>query len=272
MSASQAWAIDICNENERGKISGALKAGEAISFGLTAVIFSQIALNFGYRTIFPITAVAIVLFLILPLITTEAKIQRKKEKILKKVIIEFRKKTTQLVAILGPVISIGGGITIIAAPIFARIFLELNVAQIGIISAVAILLGIPSSYIGGYLADRTGRKKTIYIALIPQIFLFISLVFFDSIWILLPYFIILFLGHFITASYLAMSMDITNKNIAATQFSMFMSIANIGYFAGSTITGVLITNIGFDGLFIILALINIPSLLLLRYIKLKSRN
>jgi PAT family beta-lactamase induction signal transducer AmpG len=270
MSASSAWAIDICNENERGKASGALKAGEAISFGLTAVIFSQIALNYGYRIIFPITAVGILIFLFLPFITNEEKIRRKREKIFKKVIIEFRNKTTQLVAIFGPIISISGGITIIAAPIFASEFLKLNVAQIGIVSATGLLIGIPASYIGGYLADKKGRKNTMYIAIFPSIILFFSLIFFDDILILLPYFIIIFLGHFVTASLLAVYMDATNKKIAATQFSLFVSIANIGYFGGSAVTGILIKNFGFDGLFITLALINIISLLYLRNIKLKS--
>jgi len=271
MSASSAWAIDICSENERGKASGALKAGEAISFGLTAVVFSQIALNFGYRIIFPITAVGIFLFLILPLITNEVKIKRKREKISSKVIAELRKKTTQLIAILGPIISISGGITIIAAPIFASEFLKLNVAQIGIVSAIGLLIGIPSSYIGGYLADKKGRKQTMYIAIIPNTILFLSLIFFEDILILLPYFIIIFLGHFVTASLLAMYMDATNKKIAATQFSLFVSIANIGYCGGSAITGILIKNIGFNGLFIILALTNIISLLYLRYMKLESK-
>jgi len=270
MSASSAWAIDICSENDRGKASGALKAGEAISYGLTAVIFSLIALNFGYRIIFPITSAGILLFLILPFITNEVKIKRKKEKIFKKVIFEFRKKTTQFVAILGILLSLGGGIIIIGAPIFARVFLELNVAQIGIVSAAGLLLGIPGSYIGGYLADKKGRKKTFYIALIPQTFLFVSLVFFDSILILLPYYIIIFIGHFNTASYLATSMDITNKKITATQFSLLLSIANIGYFGGSVVTGYLIAKIGFDSLFLLLALINIPIILLLRYTKIKK--
>lgn len=267
MSASSAWAIDICSENERGKASGALKAGEAISFGLTAVVFSLISLNYGYSIVFPITSIGILLFLILPFITKEVKIKRKKEKIFSKVVAELRKKTTQLIAFLGPVISIGGGITIIAAPIFASEFLKLNVAQVGIISAVGLLIGVPSSYIGGFLADKIGRKKTIYIAIIPSVFLYLLLIFIESLWILVPYYILIFLGGFITATLLTMYMDVTNKEIAATQFSLLLSIANIGYFGGSSIAGILISSIGFDGLFLILALLLIPSLIILRFIK-----
>ena len=64
-----------------------------------------------------------------------------------------------------------------------------------------------------------------------------------------------------------MFMDVTNKKIAATQFGIFLSLGNIGYFGVIAATGIIIASVGFDGLFLILALLLIPSLIIMRIIK-----
>jgi predicted MFS family arabinose efflux permease len=271
LSAAAAWAIDICPSNERGKINGSMKAGEAISFGLTALIFSLIAQQYGFTIIFFLTGFMLLLFLVLPFIATEEKIVREKQKIGSLLLVELKKKLTKVVILFGPLVSIAGGMAIFVAPIFARSFLHLDVYQVGIVSAIGILIGVPGSYVGGYLADKVGRIKILAYALVLSIFLYIVLIFIDTLWILIPYFILIFIGAFITASLLALYMDITNPRIGATQFSLFTGIANIGYIGGSIISGTLIALLGFDGVFVFMGVSLLPSLIVLYFIDINKK-
>jgi MFS family permease len=267
LSAAAAWAIDICPINERGKINGSMKAGEAISFGLTALIFSLLAQQLGFTIIFLITGSLLLLFFVLPFIVTEEKIIREKQRIGCLLIGELKKKLTKFILLFGPFVSIAGGMAIFVAPIFARTFLRLDVYQVGIVSAFGILIGVPGSYIGGYLADKAGRIKTLTFAISLSILLYIVLIFIDTILILIPYFILIFIGAFITTSLLALYMDVTNPQIGATQFSLFTGVANVGYIGGSIMSGTLIALLGFDGVFIFMGCSLIPSIIILYFIK-----
>ena len=244
-----------------------MKAGEAISFGFTALIFSMIAQQLGFPIIFLITVLFLLLFLILPFIVTEEKIIREKQRIGHLLFEELKKKLTKIILLFGPFVSIAGGMAIFVAPIFARTVLQLSVFQVGIVSALGILIGVPGSYIGGYLTDKVGRIRTLAFAIILSILLYIVLVFIDTIWILVPYFILIFIGAFITASLLALYMDITNPQIGATQFSLFTGVANIGYIGGSIISGTVIALLGFDGVFIFMGCSLLPSVIILYFIK-----
>jgi PAT family beta-lactamase induction signal transducer AmpG len=271
LSAAAAWAIDICSPNERGKINGSMKAGEAISFGLTALLFSLLAQQLGFPFIFLITGSLLLCFLVLPFFSAEEKRVRERQKISHLLLKELKKKVTTLILVFGPFVSIAGGISIFVAPIFARTFLKLDVFQVGIVSASGILIGVPGSYIGGYFADKIGRIKTLTYVLVLSIFLYIVLVFIDTIWILVPYFILIFVGAFITAGLLALYMDVTNPQIAATQFSFFTGVANVGYIGGSIISGTLIALLGFDGVFLVMGGSLLPALLILYIIAINMK-
>ena len=204
-----------------------MKAGEAISFGLTALLFSLLAQQLGFTLIFLITGSLLLLFLVLPFLAAEEKRVRERQKIGHLLLEELKKRFTTLILVFGPFVSIAGGMAIFVAPIFARTFLQLGVFQVGIVSAFGILIGVPGSYIGGYFADKVGRIKILTYTIILSILLYIALIFFDTIWILVPYFTLIFVGAFITASLLALYMDVTNPQIGATQFSFFTGIAKI---------------------------------------------
>jgi predicted MFS family arabinose efflux permease len=267
LSAAAAWAIDIFPITEKGKINGSMKAGEAISFGVTALIFTFLAQQLGFSIIFLITGFLLLLFLVVPYIITEEIIIRERQRISHLLFEELKKKLTKFTLLFGPFVSIAGGIAIFVAPIFTRTVLQLDVFQVGIVSASGILIGIPGSYLGGYLTDRVGRIKTLAFAIILSIFFYIVLVFIDTIWILIPYFVLIFIGAFITTGLLALYMDVTNPQIGATQFSFFTGVANVGYIGGSIMSGTLIALLGFDGIFIFMGCSLIPSVIILYFIK-----
>ncbi len=271
-SAADAWAIDICQENERGKINGAMVAGASIGGSSSAIILAFLAEKYGFNNIFLMSGFLILLILIIPLILQEIKKVKKQEKVTPLLIKEFSKKRTQLISLFALITVIGGGLFIFVVPQFAINVLKLSLSQIGIISATAPLVIIPGGLIGGAISDRWNRKKTIYAFAIPSIIIIFSIIFVKEFLILLVfYFARGFLASGKDAASNAMYMDVTNPKISATQFSMFNSITSLGIIGSGAFAGLLIAVTGYTGSFIFISLILIPPLFLLYFIKLNHQ-
>jgi len=69
-----------------------------------------------------------------------------------------------------------------------------------------------------------------------------------------------------------MAMDVTNPKVAATQFSIFMSIANTGEWIAASMSGTLVVMLGFSRVFLYSAWVFGPALLLLYFIRLKTKD
>ena len=69
------------------------------------------------------------------------------------------------------------------------------------------------------------------------------------------------------SAYLALAMDITNPRVGATQFSIITSIANLGEWFGTTISGGLVVMLGFNRVFLYSALALGPALLILYFMR-----
>jgi predicted MFS family arabinose efflux permease len=69
---------------------------------------------------------------------------------------------------------------------------------------------------------------------------------------------------------MALSMDITNPKVGATQFSILMGMGNLGIILAGAASGSLYVMLGFNRMFLYAALIFGPSLLLLYFIRFKK--
>jgi MFS family permease len=140
-----------------------------------------------------------------------------------------------------------------------------------LIGVVALFIGtIPGSILGGIMADKIGRKKTLYV--------FLTLIFITSI---LPlflfyydlFFVIVYIGLLsffwsaMTAANWAMVMDVINPKIGAAQHEIMCSIANAGEMAVSAAAGTLFIILGFPNIYLIPAIIIIPAFITLIPIK-----
>jgi predicted MFS family arabinose efflux permease len=67
-----------------------------------------------------------------------------------------------------------------------------------------------------------------------------------------------------------MFMDITNPKVGAAQYSILSGLTNVGEMGGMSLSGTLITNLGFSRVFLYSGWIYGPILLILYFIKLKS--
>ena len=127
------------------------------------------------------------------------------------------------------------------------------------------------SIFGGILADRFGRKTTLYLLIFSSI-LFTALLIFSNSWeyFTLIYCIVGFLQGGYTAPICAMFMDVTNPRIGAAQYSIFISLFNFGIMIGMTISGSLYVMLGISRVFLYSAWVFGPVLLILYFIRLKK--
>jgi len=271
--SADAWAIEISCEKERGKINGAMYAGQNIGLASGAALLPFIAQNISYPAVFTIASVIVLLIIIFPLFIKENKIKKIRKKFGKILISEFKKKIVILIAIFAVLLKLSEGLILIVAPIFMNINLQLDITQVGLITMIFMIAMAFGSLTGGTLADKWGRKKSLYLFIFVSIIFSASLIFSNN-WqnFTFLYSILGFLQGGYTSVFLAMCMDVTNPQIGATQFSIFTSLSNFGTLGLEFISGTLFVMLGFTRLFLYSAWIFGPALLVLYIIRLKPIN
>jgi MFS family permease len=271
--SSDAWAIEIGLEKELGKINGSMFAGQYAGMAVGSSVLGSIAQFYGYKITFLSASLIVVLIIIFPLLIKENKKKIKYQKRIKILLGEFKKKQTQLLAALPPFLNINKGLLLIVIPIYMKVGLNLEIAQIGLIVAIFPITSAFGSIVGGAISDKWTRKNTLYLFIWGSIVCSALLITADF-WIILAiiYGIIGFLqGGYMTVK-CAMLMDITNPQVGATQFSILTSLGNAGMLAGESVSGILVAAIGFTRTFLYSAWIFGPSLLILHFVKRKNKS
>jgi MFS family permease len=152
-----------------------------------------------------------------------------------------------------------------------KIGLQLEIVQIGLITAIFPAATIMGALIGGTMADRWGRKITLYVFIGTSIVFSASLILANTWQILAIIFgMIGFLRGGYYASSMAMVMDVTNPKIGATQYSVLTATFNVGEMSGQMMSGSLVAMLGFSRVFLYSAWVFGPALLILHFIKLKK--
>jgi len=269
--SADAWAIEITHENERGKINGAMFTGQFAGLAIGSILLAMIANISGYNTAFIIAGLIIIIIVIYPLFVKYIIISKEHQKVGSLLVKEFKKKTTQLIALFAPIVAISYGFLQFAIPLFSKIILNLDIAQIGVIVGINSAMIAVGSLIGGGITDKFGRKTSLYIFIGMSIF-FSALLIMSTSWQILAFFYGVFgflIGGYTTAIS-TMCMDITNPKIGATQYSLLMSLFNIGELAGAMVVGSLIVLLGFSRVFLYSAWVFGPALLILYFIRPKK--
>ena len=151
-----------------------------------------------------------------------------------------------------------------------KIVFHFDIAQMGLIFAIFPIATAAGSLVGGGMCDRYGRKKILSFFIVLSLICSALLIFVTSWEMLIILFAII---NFLSGSYLtvifALMMDITNPRIGGVQFSFLTSIINTGYTVGETISGSMISMLGFIRVFLYSAWFLGPVLLMLYFMKIK---
>ena len=269
--SADAWAIELSKKHERGKINSAMFSGLFIGMAVGSALLTYIAQEFGYNIAFLSTGIIVILIILFPLSVKDPRIIKKRPKMGKLLIKEFRKKTTQMVTIFGPLLLISIGLLTLTFPLYLSEGINLEISHIGLIVAISPVATIFGALIGGPMSDKYGRKLPLYIFILGS-GLFTAAIILSNAWIALAvvFGIIGFLrgGYYVVIN--ALLMDITNPKIGATQFSILTSVANVGELSGRMFGGTLIALLGYHRVFLYAALVFGPALIILYLIKLEK--
>jgi PAT family beta-lactamase induction signal transducer AmpG len=269
--SADAWAIDVSTDKDRGKINGAMFAGQYGAWAIGAAFYPYIGSQYGYHSVYLINALLILFILLFPILIKENIRRKIKEKITSLLVTEFKKKTVLLVALFSPLVFMNEGIMSFIIPLYMRDGLGLSDVQIGLIAMILPVFLAFGSLFGGVVTDKIGRKSALYLFICGNIVCTASLIFADSWWKLsVIYGMIGFLmgGHSTVSC--ALFMDVTNPRIGATQYGIFTGIANVGLNGAGMITGTLAITLGFTRTFLYAAWVFGPALLVLYFIHIKK--
>jgi MFS family permease len=271
--SADAWAIEISKEKERGKINGAMFAGQNVGVAFGAILLPFFSESVGYQAVFSISALIVFLIIIFPMIIKDIKIVKTRQKVGRILVNEFKKKISLLVAFLGLLLALPIGLLTLVAPIYMNINLQLDITQIGLITMGFTLSSAVGSFFGGIITDKWGRKKSLYLLIILSI-VFSAMLVFSNNWqnFVLVFGSIGFLQGGYFASFMAIAMDVTNPRVGATQFSIFTGLGNFGMLGLMMISGTLYVMLGSFRLFLYSALLFGPALLILYFLRYKLKN
>jgi len=267
--SADAWAIQITKPEERGKVNSAMFSGLFGGAAIGSLLLSYIAQNINFEMSFIVSGFIVILTIIFPLIVREVKEYKKRPKIGKLLIIEFKKKNTILGTLLGLTSGINFGLVLLILPEYMLNVLDLDVAQTGIITMISTVGIILGSVVGGSMADKYGRKITLYIFLTGAL-VFTALLITANTWenLVIIYTIFgFFQGGSIYSALMALFMDITNPKIGATQFSILTSFANFGEIGLGMFSGMVAIMLGYRRLFLYAAILIGLSILILYLIE-----
>jgi MFS family permease len=267
--SADAWAIQTTKTNQRGKVNAAMYTGLFVGTGIGGILFAFIATYYGFEMVFVTTSVLIFLSIIFALFVKEKKIEIQRRLIKPLIIKEFKKRNTQIVALLGVVVTLNYGMFRFIIPEFMTNVLLLDKIQVGFLTAVYPITIVIGVVIGGISSDKWGRQKILYISLVGLLITSTLLIIADT-WEKLAI-INTFMGILTGASSFsalpALMMDITNPKIGGSQYAYLTSIANFGIVSISMISGSLIIILGYTRFFLYTALTVGISLLILYFVK-----
>jgi len=144
---------------------------------------------------------------------------------------------------------------------------SISTTQAGFLTAVWGLGVVLGGITGGRLTDRLGHARATQVAMIMALAAIVPLAFIPSAWLAWGLVAVFGLAYgFYETVYFAISMNYTDRRIAASMFALLMAVANIGTGIGLGISGALVDSLGYPITFIILAGLNLLAIPLLTMI------
>ena len=144
------------------------------------------------------------------------------------------------------------------------------------LSATGYLLsGVLGMVVGGALAARLGRERTITLVGIVLAVAALAFALLPLLWpirtVMSAYILVwLALDVLITIAFLSLAMALCGKRVAATQFAIYMAVSNLGLSGGSALVGPLETVIGYRGIFFSVVVCTLAAIVLLQFLNLRA--
>ncbi|MGC9357668.1 MAG: MFS transporter, partial [Anaerolineae bacterium] len=260
-STTDGLAIDATPRDEQGTVQGIMVGGRAAAFILLSLIFGALVQRQGYRIVFPIIGLSMLLPLLWVLRVREPDRRDPATLFQWSAFRVLGRPRFLIFAAYAVVYSLGsfgvdGLVTYFMSDSFGAT--EATIGQYGALRGAGAVVGALG---GGLLIDRIGRRRSAYgaILLISVAAALIGAATGASllVWLGLLWGII---WAFQETIFFALAMDIADPRIAASMFAIMMGISNLGSAVADGAATALSNDLGFATVFWILAGVNLLTL------------
>jgi len=289
--ATDGMAIDVVPQQEQARANGIMWGSKTIGNALSLIVGTSLINIIGFSTAVASLSVAVALIMLVPIFFRE----RPGEKLMPwtKGEISEASKTSQLeswseifrnllkVVMLPSTIIMGiasvlfgtmAGLMDTLLPVFTIQELDwTNTSYSQVYSTSRIIGGFLGLFVGGALVDFFGKRRMSSVYFIFLILTFTSFAFLPTLWNkdLMVYIFILsyYAGYtFLSIAIFAICMQLCWSTVAATQFTLFMALSNMGRAWGSGLLGPLKENMTWDQIFLWIAILPLFALIFIQFI------
>ncbi len=277
-----ALAVDLLPEQERGFANGLMYGGSYLGVMFGGAGLSTLLGSSSLEVALLAQAVALGAIMMLPLLlrerpgdalfslrTRERVANVPRPNLLKNLLKAFSRRSPLVAAVLAIC-------SILAAQTLGAVFTVLLMKKLGwkqeefgqMMGGLPLVLGLSGSVVGGWLADRVGHKRMVAIASVLLGLTFLAFGLGASMWgdgnFIYAYVCAqeLFLGT-LSASLFALLMGVSWPAVAASQFTAYMALSNLGRTLGSKLAGPLTESLGTAGTYLGLGAFQIAVIFLL---------
>lgn len=289
--ATDGMAVDIVPIDEQARANGLMWGSKTIGSAMSMVMGTTLISILGFSTAIPLISIATAFIILAPIFFRE----RPGEKIMpwtagepsensKNIQSEswaeiikslFKVAILPSSLILAVAFFIEGameGVIDTLLPVFTIQNLDwTDISYSQAYSTTKVIGGIFGMLIGGVLVDIYGEKKMLTIYLSAFVLLFGIMGVSSSFWkndIVIFGFILVYLllSTFIAISFFASAMKLCWKTVAATQFTLYMTVSNMGSTIGNGLLGTLKEHLSWSTIFLVMAIIPIVIIIMIQFL------
>ena len=150
-----------------------------------------------------------------------------------------------------------------------------DTAYSGLTGTALMTGGMISIVFGGFILSRIGRIRAFQVLCLAAAALGVLLAvapWLGNVDVAIKAYRIVYmiLDTLIIVAFIAVAMAICAKQVAATQFALYMALGNVGYSAGSAAFGPLLTVLSYEAVFVVFAVVTIAAIFAMRQVSITA--
>ncbi len=294
--ATDGMAIDVVPIDQQARANGLMWGSKTIGTALSLVIGTSLINLLGFTTAISSLSVAVAFIMLIPIFFRErpgeklmpwTKGEASKDsksaqlgswrQIFKSIFKVVILPSTLFMGIASFIIGLMFGLIDTLLPIFT--IQELgwtNTSYSQVYSITTVVGGFFGMFVGGALVDFFGDKKMIFIYLVATIIFITGFALLPDLWqnekIVFVFILLYYLFYtFLTIAMFAASMKLCWQVVAATQFTLFMAVTNMGRAAGSGLVGTFKELMSWDYVLLCTAISPLLTIIFIKLINFKKQ-
>lgn len=293
--ATDGMAIDVVPINEQARANGLMWGSKTIGISLSLVIGTALINLLGFATAISSLSIAVAFIMLVPICFRERPGEKMMpwtkgkpshdsknaqlgswHQIFKSLLKVVLLPSTLFMGMASLIVGVMFGLVDTFLPIFTIQDLGwTNTSFSQVYSITTVVGGFFGMFIGGALVDFFGDKKMIILYLSILVILIIGLSLSPNLWgndkFIFSFILLYYLFYtFLNIAFFAASMKLCWQTVAATQFTLFMALSNMGRAAGSGLVGIFKELMSWEYVLLITAISPLITIFFIKLINFKK--